>query len=76
MTRDIAIEDRGSMLEEDGFDALEDGLRQRIRSFIEELLEAEREVARSTDAVMMAVRGRRDTGTATVTASFSARSGR
>jgi hypothetical protein len=43
--KDIAIEDQIPFLGEDWFDALETGVRRQIRSFIEEMLEAELEAA-------------------------------
>ena len=41
MTKDIAIADEVPLLGADRFDPLEAGVRQHIRSFIENLLEAE-----------------------------------
>jgi putative transposase len=45
MTKDIAIDDPAPLFGEEWFDPLETGVRERIRSFIEELLEAELEAA-------------------------------
>jgi putative transposase len=75
MTKDIAFGDEVPFLGADWFDPLEAGVRQQIRSFIEEMLESE------LSAALGRARYDRSAGVAGYrnghrTVSFSARSGR
>ena len=75
MSNDIAIEAEVPLLVADWFDPLEAGIRQRIRSFIENMLEEEL-AATWGEAGMTAVLRRPAIAMATGSASCSARSGR
>ena len=75
MTKDIAVEGEVPLLGADWFDPLEAGVRQRIRSFIEDMLEEEL-AATLGEAGMTAAPRQPGIAMATGSASCSARSGR